>query len=224
MHLMLCFLPCRQAQDARHLCRREPQDTVRFTGAVLGQGFSPCLLLCYKCLGPDSALHSLAFRGCSSSRSLWLFFTLCSLSLSAGPGCQASTLLGPLLELQFLDKLFSPVVVQRQVPFMSDSAVIKFLLRYRGLFHADHSFPQLLRTSGRLPLLCRLCSFPGGLQVLNTLTTCPLLVTTEFEVGQWFRSCSSLVVSDIAVVAGAGSFGPDCLDEQCGRRLGLHVV
>ena len=46
-------------------------------------------------------------------------FTLCSLSLSAGPCCQASTLLGPLLEVQFLDKLFSPVVVLRQVPFLS---------------------------------------------------------------------------------------------------------
>ena len=29
-----------------------------FTGAVLGQGFSPCPLLCYVCLGPDSVLHS----------------------------------------------------------------------------------------------------------------------------------------------------------------------
>ena len=28
-----------------------------FTGAVLEQGFSLCLLLCYVCLGPDSVLH-----------------------------------------------------------------------------------------------------------------------------------------------------------------------
>ena len=38
---------------------------------------------------------------------------------------------------------------------------------------------------------------------------------------QRFRSCSSLVFFDISVVAGAGSFGPDCSDEQRGRRLGF---
>ena len=37
---------------------------------------------------------------------------------------------------------------------------------------------------------------------------------------QRFRSCSSLVVYDISVVAGAGSYGPDCSDVQRGRRLG----
>ena len=35
-----------------------------------------------------------------------------------------------------------------------------------------------------------------------------------------FCSCSSLVVYAISVVAGAGSYGPDCSDEQRGRRLG----
>ena len=37
---------------------------------------------------------------------------------------------------------------------------------------------------------------------------------------QKVRSCSSLVVFDISVVVGAGSFGPDCSDVLRGRRLG----
>ena len=36
---------------------------------VLVSWFSPCPLLCYVCLGPDTVLHSGGFRSCSSSRS-----------------------------------------------------------------------------------------------------------------------------------------------------------
>ena len=42
-------------------------------------------------------------------------------------------------------------------------------------------FPQLLRYMWSMSLLCRLCSFPGGLHFSDMLTTCPLLATT----GAW---------------------------------------
>ena len=74
-----------QAPDARHHGRLGPQDSVEVHRCSSWTRFSPCPLLCYECLGPDSALHSLAFP-----------------------------------HLQFF-------------------TVVVFLLRYRGLFHADHS-------------------------------------------------------------------------------------
>ena len=52
--------------------------------------FSPCPLLCYECLGPDSVLHSLAFPQLQFITVVDEAFALCSLSLSAGPCCQAS--------------------------------------------------------------------------------------------------------------------------------------
>ena len=57
-------------------------------------------------------------------------------------------------------------------------------------------FPQLLRYMWSMS---RLCSFPGGLQFSDMLTTCPLLATTGAELDsvenlQRFRSCSSMVV------------------------------
>ena len=85
LHLVLCFFPCRQARDARHHGRLGPQDSVEVHRCSSWTRFSPCPLLCYECLGPDSALHSLASP-----------------------------------QLQFF-------------------TVVDFLLRYRGLFHADHS-------------------------------------------------------------------------------------
>ena len=84
----------------------------RFTSAVLGQGFSPC------CCATCFLVQTVFYSGVSAVAFITIIvvaFTLCSLSLSAGPRCQTSTLLGPLLEVQFLDKLFSPVVVQCQV-------------------------------------------------------------------------------------------------------------
>ena len=133
--------------------------------------FSPCPLLCYECLGPVSALHSLAFP-----------------------------------QLQFI-------------------TVVDFLLRYRGLFpwsccSADHRVSPVApvhvvdvpRYAG--------CAFSlGGLQFLNTLTTCPLLLAT----GAWswtvsncrgFRSCSSLMVFDVSVVVRCSFLGPDCSDDH----------
>ena len=49
-----------QAPDARHLGRLGPQDSVEVHRCSSWTRFSPCPLLCYECLGPDSALHSLA--------------------------------------------------------------------------------------------------------------------------------------------------------------------
>ena len=103
-----------QAPDARHHGRLGPQDSVEVHRCSSWTGFSPCPLLCYVCL-----FYTVAFPQLQFITVVVVAFTLCSLSLSAGPCCQASTLLGPLLEVQFLNKLFSPVVVQRQVPFMS---------------------------------------------------------------------------------------------------------
>ena len=49
-----------------------------------------------------------------------------------------------------------------------------------------------------VPWLCRRCSFPGGLQFLDTLTTCPLLVTT----GVWSFTVLYYRVSAVAVLGG----------------------
>ena len=95
VHLVLCFLPCLQARDARHhgrcgpgglvcwfltlslavcslLCllapdarhhgRHGPQDSVEVHRCSSWTRFSTCPLLCHKWyLGPDSAVHCLAF-------------------------------------------------------------------------------------------------------------------------------------------------------------------
>ena len=91
----------------------------RFTGTVLGQVFSPCPLLCYvsgsrQCFTQFGRFPQLQFITVVDDA-----FALCSLSLSASRVAKRHALLGPFLEVQFLDKLFSPVVVQRQVPFLS---------------------------------------------------------------------------------------------------------
>ena len=90
----------------------------RFTGAVLGQGFlhARCSAMCVLV---QTVFYTVAFPQLHFFTVVVVAFTLCSFHCRQGPCCQASTLLGPLLEVQFLDKLFSPVVVQRQVPFMS---------------------------------------------------------------------------------------------------------
>ena len=67
--------------------------------------------------------------------------------------------------------------------------------------------------------------FPRWFAVLGHADDMPVVdnnrcLELDSVVLQRFRSCSSLVVFDFSVVAGAGSYGPDCSDEQCGRRLG----
>ena len=47
-----------QAPDARHHGRLAPQDSVEVHRCSSWTRFSPCPLLCYVCLGPDSVLHS----------------------------------------------------------------------------------------------------------------------------------------------------------------------
>ena len=79
-----------QAPDACHDGRLGPQDSVEVHRCSSWTGFSPCPLLCYVCLGPDSVLHSLAFPQLQFITVVDDAFTLCSLSLSAGPCCQAS--------------------------------------------------------------------------------------------------------------------------------------
>ena len=90
---------------------------------VLGQGFLHARC-CATCVLVQTVFYTVAFPQLQFFTVFVVAFTLCSLSLSAGPCCQASTLLGPLLEVQFLDKLFSPVVVRRQVPFVSGCAAV----------------------------------------------------------------------------------------------------
>ena len=57
-------------------------------------------------------------------------------------------------------------------------------------------FSSCSGTCVRRPLFCRMCSFPGGLQFLDTLTTCLLLVTT----GVWSWTVSYCRVSTVAVL------------------------
>ena len=79
-----------QAPDARHHGRLGPQDSVEVHRCSSWTRFSPCPLLCYVCLGPDSVLHCGVSRSCTSITVFVVAFMLCSLSLSAGPCCQAS--------------------------------------------------------------------------------------------------------------------------------------
>ena len=57
-------------------------------------------------------------------------------------------------------------------------------------------FVQLLRYMWSTSLLYRLCSFPGGLQFLDTPMTCPLLLTT----GAWSWTVSNCRGSAVAVL------------------------
>ena len=153
-----------QAPDARHHGRLGPQDSVEVHRCSSWTRFSPCPLLCYECLGPDSALHSLAFP-----------------------------------HLQFF-------------------TVVVFLLRYRGLFHADHSVSQLLRYMWSTSPVMQAVQFPRWLAVLGHADDVPVvnnrcLKLDSVELHR-FRSFSSLVVFDISVVAVAVSYGPDCSDDH----------
>ena len=108
-----------QAPNARHHGRHGPQDSVKVHRYSSSTRFSPSLLLSYVCLGPDSVLHSWRFRSCSSSRSSMTLSRCVPFHCRQACVARRHALLGPFLEVQFLDKLFSPVVVLRQVPFLS---------------------------------------------------------------------------------------------------------
>ena len=86
-------------------------------------------------------------------------------------------------------------------------------------------FPQLLRYMWSTSPVMQAVQFPRWFAVLGHADDMPVVgnnrcLELDSVVLQGFRSCSSLVVFDISVVAGANSYGPDCSDEQCGRRLG----
>ena len=76
-------------------------------------------------------------------------------------------------------------------------------------------FPSCSGTCVRRPLLCRLCSFP---------MVCSLGHTDDVPVVGNNRCFWSLLQIDVSVVVDAGSYGPDCSDEQRGRRLGYAFV
>ena len=56
-------------------------------------------------------------------------------------------------------------------------------------------FPQLLRYMWSMSLLCRSCSFPGGLQFSDTLMTCPLLWEVQRDVRVHGSSCGDVLHS-----------------------------
>ena len=66
-----------QAPDARHHGRHGPQDSVRFTGAVLGQGFlyARC---CATCVLVQTVFYTVAFPQLQFITVLVVAFTLCS--------------------------------------------------------------------------------------------------------------------------------------------------
>ena len=107
-----------QAPDARHHGRHGPQDSVESSQvAVLGQG---CLhaRCCATCVLVQTVFYTVwRFRSCSSSRSSMMLSRCVPFHCRQARVARRHVLLGPFLEVQFLDKLFSPVVVQRQVPF-----------------------------------------------------------------------------------------------------------
>ena len=107
-----------QAPDARHHGRHGPQDSVKVHRYSSSTRFSPCPLLSYVCLGPDSVLHG----GVPQLQFITVVddaFTLCPFHCRQARVARRHARLGPFLEVQFLDKLFSPVVVLRQVPILS---------------------------------------------------------------------------------------------------------
>ena len=86
-------------------------------------------------------------------------------------------------------------------------------------------FPQLLRYMWSTSPVMQAVQSPRWFAVLGHADDMPVVgnnrcLELDSVVLQRFRSCSSLVFFDISVVAGAGSYGPDCSDEQRGRRLG----
>ena len=90
-------------------------------------------------------------------------------------------------------------------------------------------FPQLLRYMWSTSPVMQAVQFPRWFAVLGHADDMPVVVNNrclelDSVVLQRFRSCSSLVVFDISVVAGAGSFGPDCSDEQLADVLIMLIV
>ena len=114
MHLVLCVLPVVRPEMPVIFAGLDHKTVWRFTGAVLGQGFSISVVV----------LRVSWSRQCFTQ--FWRFSAVA-------------------------------VLHSRRVPV---------------------ALPSCSVTCGRRPLFCRMCSFPGGLQFLDTLTTCPLLVTT----------------------------------------------
>ena len=113
------FLLVSQAPDARHLGRHGPQDSVEVHRCSSWTRFSLCPLLCYVCLGPDSVLLSGVFPVAVLHGPRCCFHAVSPFFVGRPvlPGVMHG--LDHSLEVQFLDKLFSPVVVLRQVPFVS---------------------------------------------------------------------------------------------------------
>ena len=89
-------------------------------------------------------------------------------------------------------------------------------------------FPQSLRYMWSTSLLCRSCSFPGGLQFSDTLTTCPLLSTTGAQNWTVPKNCRG---SEVAVLQWSsispswrrGRFhGPGCSSDHWHSPVAEH--
>ena len=107
-----------QAPDARHLGRYGPQDSVEVHRCSSWTRFSPCPLLSYVCLDPDGG-YTVVFPQLQFITIVDDAFTLCPFHCRQARVARRHARLGPFLVVQFLDKLFSPVVVLRQVPILS---------------------------------------------------------------------------------------------------------
>ena len=204
VHLVLCFLPCLQARDPRHHGRYGPEGLVCCFLTL-------SLALCSSCcLRPQMPVimagmdHRTVWRITGAVLGQGFLHARCC----ATSGVLVQTVLYTVWRFRSCSSSRSSISCCGTEAYSHGLAVQQTI-----------EFPQLLWYMLSTSLLCRLCSFPGGLQFLDTLTTCPLLLTT----GAWswtvsncrgFRSCSSLMVFDISVVADADSYGPDCSDDH----------
>ena len=90
----------------------------RFTGAVLEQGFLHARC-CATCVLVQTVFYTVAFPQLQFITVVDDAFTLCPFHCRQARVARRHARLGPFLVVQFLDKLFSPVVVLRQVPILS---------------------------------------------------------------------------------------------------------
>ena len=110
-----------QAPDARHHGRLGPQDSVEVHRFSSWTRFSPCPLLCYVCLGPDSVLHS-GVSAVAVLHGLRCCFHAVFPFIVGRPVLPSVYTAWTIAGVQFLDKLFSPVVVHARCRLCPGSA------------------------------------------------------------------------------------------------------
>ena len=197
MHLVLCFFPCRQARDARHHGWYGPGDLVCW---VLTLSLARCSSWC---LRPQMPVIMAGL----DHRTVWRFT-------------------GAVLGQGFLHARCCAMSVLVQT-------VLYTVWRFRTCSSSRSSFsccgtvaysmqtivfPQLLWYMWSTSPVMQAVQFPRWLAVLGHADDMPVVVNNRclkldsVELHR-SRSCSSLVVFDISVVAVAVSYGPDCSDD-----------